>query len=174
MEKTEPFDVREPLILLSPGRNHRSGVDPYEAARFAWTIDGDTASRLRIGVASGGLARRLHSRRLDPGAARRVGLLAGDRDALSGRIVVPDRDASGRTTWLTARSLDDREPRYLNLSLPSPLLGLARYGRREPGPELGSRRDGRRAFLRSLQQAHAREQESWMRSRDHGRRGRAA
>ena len=217
-------------------------------------IDGDTASRLRIGVASGGLARRLHSRRLDPGAARRVGLLAGDRDALSGRIVVPDLDASGRATWLTARSLDDREPRYLNLSLPSPLLGLAgvraagaralvltegpfdwltacawqihaaaslgthvsrealralRSFRRvylaldadDPGrrasaslrselgaravvvplpegahdlSELGSRRDGRRAFLRSLQQAHAREQESWMRSRDRGRRGQAA
>ena len=217
-------------------------------------IDKAAASRLRIGFASGGLAGRLQSRRLDLDAARRVGLLAGGRDTLSGRIVIPDLDASGRATWLTARSLDDREPRYLNLRLPSPLLGLARAraagaralvltegpfdwltvcawqlhgaallgthvsrealqalrsfrriylaldaddpGRRAtarlrselgaravvvPLPEevhdlseLGSRRDGRRAFLRSLQQAHAREQESWMRTRDEGPRGQAA
>ncbi|MCY4640071.1 MAG: CHC2 zinc finger domain-containing protein [Chloroflexi bacterium] len=217
-------------------------------------IDEETASRLRIGLAAGGLARRLRSRPPGPEPARRVGLLAGDRDALSGRIVVPDLDAGGRATWLTARSLDGREPRYLNLRLPSPVLGLAGAraagaralvltegpfdwltlcawqlhgaallgthvsrealqalrsfrrvylaldaddaGRRAstrlrselgaravvvPLPrgapdlsELGSRPDGRRAFLDSLQQAHAREQESWMRQQDEGRRGRAA
>ncbi len=217
-------------------------------------IDGETAARLRIGVAAGGLARRLRSRGPDLEAARRLGLLAGDRDALSGRIVIPELDGGGRATWLTARSLGGREPRYLNLRLPSPVLGLARAraagsrslvltegpfdwltvcawhlhaaallgthvsrealqalrsfrrvylaldaddaGRRAtarlrselgaqaiavplPGgahdlSELGSRPDGRRAFLRSLQQAHAREQESWMRSRDDGRRSRSA
>ncbi len=217
-------------------------------------IDEDTASRLRIGFASGGLARRLRSRRLDPAAARRVGLLQGDRETLSGRIVIPDLGASGRATWLTARHLGDREPRYLNLSLPSPLLGLARVraagarallltegpfdwltacswqlhaaaslgthvsrealsalrsfrrvylaldaddpGRRASArlrselgaravvvrlplgahdlSELGARPDGRRAFLASLQQAHAGEQEPWTRARDRVRRGRAA
>ena len=35
MGNAEPFDVREPLILLSLGRSYGSGVDPYEAARFA-------------------------------------------------------------------------------------------------------------------------------------------
>ena len=217
-------------------------------------IDGDTAARLRIGFAAGGLARRLRSRGPDLEAARRLGLLAGDRDALSGRVVIPELDAGGRATWLTARALGEGEPRYLNLRLPSPVLGLARAraagaralvltegpfdwltvcawqlhgaallgthvsrealqalrsfrrvylaldaddaGRRASArlrselgaravavplargahdlSELGSRPGGRRSFLRSLQQAHAREQESWMKTRDEGHRGQAA
>jgi DNA primase len=89
-------------------------------------LDDATVSRLRVGHADGGLARHLRERRLSLGAAQRLGLLSGERDTLQDRIVVPDLDANGRATWLTARSLDGREPRYLNLRLPSPLLGLAR------------------------------------------------
>ena len=92
-------------------------------------VDDATASGLRLGFASGGLARHLERRGLGPGTARALGLLAGSRDTLSGRIVVPDLDRRGRATWLTARSLGEREPRYLNLRLPSPLLGLEQVRR---------------------------------------------
>ena len=92
-------------------------------------IDDGVASGLRIGFTGGGLARHLERSRLGLDTARGLGLLTGDRDTLSGRIVVPDLDARGRATWLTARSLDGREPRYVNLRLPSPLLGLAQVRR---------------------------------------------
>ena len=211
------------------------------------------ASGLRVGFTGGGLARHLERSRLGLETARRLGLLTGDRDTLAGRIVVPDLDARGLATWLTARSLDGREPRYLNLRLPSPLLGLAQVRRagasavvvtegpfdwltlcawRLPGvallgthvsrealaalrslgrvylaldaddpgrlaadrlasalktkatvvplpdgahdiSELGRRRDGRAAFLRSLHEAREGEKESWLKS-DAGRRARAA
>ncbi len=217
-------------------------------------IDDGVASGLRVGFAGGGLARHLERSRLGLDTARGLGLLSGDRDALAGRIVVPDLDARGLATWLTARSLDGREPRYLNLRLPSPLLGLEQVRRagaaaavvtegpfdwltlcawrlpavallgthvsREalaalrslgrvylaldadhpgrqaadrlisalaeratvvplPGgahdlSELGRRRDGRAAFLRSLHEARDREKESWTGSIDVERRDRAA
>ena len=88
-------------------------------------LDDGTVSRLRVGYADGGLARYLRDRGLSLGAARGLGLLSGERDSLQHRIVVPHLDGKGRATWLTARSLDGREPRYLNLRLPSPLLGFA-------------------------------------------------
>ena len=88
-------------------------------------LDPGTAARLRLGVAGGGLRAALRERGVSPRAARRVGLLHGGRDALRGRVVIPDLDGSGRATWLTGRSLGGGEPRYRNLSLPSPLLGLA-------------------------------------------------
>ena len=217
-------------------------------------IDDGVAAGLRVGFTGGGLARHLERSRLGLETARGLGLLTGDRDTLSGRIVVPDLDARGLATWLTARSLDGREPRYLNLRLPSPLLGLAQVRRagssavvvtegpfdwltlcawRLPGvallgthvsrealaalrslgrvylaldaddpgrlaadrlvsalktraivvplpggahdiSELGRRRDGRAAFLRSLHEAREREKESWLRSVDAERRARAA
>ncbi|MYH40386.1 MAG: toprim domain-containing protein [Chloroflexi bacterium] len=89
-------------------------------------IGEETAARLRVGLASGGLARRLRGRDGWLDAARRLGLLSGERDTLAGRVVIPDLDARGRATWLTARALGEEEPRYLNLRLPSPLLGLER------------------------------------------------
>ena len=92
-------------------------------------VDDATAAGLRLGFASGGLARHLERRGLGPGTARALGLLAGSRDTLSGRIVVPDLDRRGLATWLTARSLGEREPRYLNLRLPSPLLGMEQVRR---------------------------------------------
>ncbi len=92
-------------------------------------VDDATASGLRLGFASGGLARHLERRGLGLRTARALGLLASERDTLSGRVVVPDLDRRGRATWLTARSLGEREPRYLNLRLPSPLLGLEQVRR---------------------------------------------
>jgi DNA primase len=41
-----------------------------------------------------------------------------------GRIVVPDL-RGGRAAWLTGRTLGQGDPRYLNLRLPTPLLGLS-------------------------------------------------
>ena len=65
MENTEPFDVREPLILLSLGRSHQRGVNPYEAARFAWKIDRARAGRYGLVLA--------HSRGIVVGAFRPEG-----------------------------------------------------------------------------------------------------
>ena len=212
------------------------------------------ASGLRVGFAGGGLARHLGTSGLGLDTARELGLLTGERDTLSGRIVVPDLDHRGLATWLTARSLDGREPRYLNLRLPSPLLGLGQVRRagasavvvtegpfdwltlcgwRFPGvallgthvsrealaalrslghvylaldaddpglkaaarlrselgaratvvplpggahdlSELGRRRDGRTAFLRSLHDTRTREEESCPTATEHERSGRAA
>jgi DNA primase len=39
------------------------------------------------------------------------------------RIIVPDL-RGGKATWLTGRALRQSTPRYLNLRLPKPLLGL--------------------------------------------------
>ncbi len=104
----------------------------YERSREARSylaergVDRNVASRLRLGYADGGLARHLRDRGLSLDAAQQVGLLTGDREALEGRTVIPDLDADGRATWLTGRSLTSDGPRYLNLRVPSPLLGLAR------------------------------------------------
>jgi DNA primase len=93
----------------------------YLAARG---IDRSTARRCRLGFGCRGLADYLRGRGLSLDAARRVGLLAREEDTMLGRIVVPDLRA-GRATWLTARTLDPGGPRYLNLRLPKPLLGLS-------------------------------------------------
>ncbi len=88
-------------------------------------ISMETARRLRLGYAAGGLAQKLRQSRLSLEATERLGLIAGERDTFTGRIVVPDLDVQGRATWLTGRALGKRAPRYLNLRAPSPLLGLA-------------------------------------------------
>jgi len=85
----------------------------------------ETARRLRLGYAEGGLADRLRSSRLHLESATRLGLVTDARDTFTGRIVIPDLDARGRATWLTGRALGNRAPRYLNLRAPSPLLGVA-------------------------------------------------
>ena len=93
-------------------------------------IDRRTASDLRLGYAGGGLFRELWRHRLDPDAARSLGLLSGERDTFRERIVIPDLDSEGRARWLTGRALGNETPRYLNLRLPSPLLGLSRVAER--------------------------------------------
>jgi DNA primase len=86
-------------------------------------INDNTARRCRLGFALGGLADQLRRWGLSLAAARRVGLLAEDRDTMPGRIIVPDLSV-GRATWLTGRTLGPDGPRDLNLRLPTPLLGL--------------------------------------------------
>lgn len=67
----------------------------------------------------------LRKRGLDLGTAERVGLLAEGHAPLVGRVIIPDLH-DGRATWFTGRRLDDREPRYLNLRVEKPILGVHR------------------------------------------------
>jgi DNA primase len=53
-----------------------------------------------------------------------VGLLNGTRESMAGRLIIADV-LDGRATWLTGRILGEGTPRYMNLRLPTPLLGLA-------------------------------------------------
>jgi len=92
----------------------------YLAARG---IDLNTARCCRLGLGCHGLADHLRRNGLSLAAACRVGLLSGDEDTMLGRIVVPDL-RGGRAAWLTGRVLGQGMPRYLNLRLPTPLLGL--------------------------------------------------
>jgi len=92
----------------------------YLAARG---IDRSTTRLCRLGFGRHGLADHLRGRGLSPAAARRVGLLAGEDDTMLGRIVIPDL-RRGRAAWLTGRALGSSTARYLNLRLPTPLLGL--------------------------------------------------
>ena len=82
-----------------------------------------TGRRCRLGFGWPGLAEHLRRRGLSLAAARSVGLLSGERDTMLGRIVIPDI-CGGRAAWLTGRSVDGRDPRYLNLRVATPLLGL--------------------------------------------------
>ncbi len=93
-------------------------------------ISSATIRRCRLGYGCRGLANFLRSRRLDLAAARSIGLLRGDRDAMLGRIVIPDLKADN-ATWLTGRSINGRDPRYFNLRLPTPLLGLSQVSGEE-------------------------------------------
>ena len=83
MEDTEPFDVRAPLILLSLGRSHQRGVNPYEAARFAWKIDRARAGRYGLVLA--------HSRGIVVGAFRPERWLPATRENFPGRDTHPGR-----------------------------------------------------------------------------------
>jgi DNA primase len=83
-----------------------------------------TVRRFRLGFGVPGLAACVRDRNLDIETAHQLGLLDDDRECFTGRIIIPDI-VEGRATWLTGRRLSDREPRYLNLRHPKPLLGLA-------------------------------------------------
>jgi DNA primase len=119
---SDELAVMEAASSFYAGQGERSRRARSYLARRG--IDNATVTRLRVGYADGGLARHLRERGLSLAVAQRLGLLNSDRDTLQGRIVIPDLDAHGQTTWLTARSLDRHEPRYLNLRIPSPLFGL--------------------------------------------------
>jgi DNA primase len=87
-------------------------------------IDRETAQRCRIGYGALGLAPYLRGRGFRLDDARTVGLLSRSRETMLGRIVVPELQ-KGHATWMAGRALDKATPRYLNLRLPTPLLGLA-------------------------------------------------
>lgn len=84
-----------------------------------------TVSACRLGFGVRGLAGLLRKRGLDLATAERVGLLAEGREPFVGRVIIPDLN-HGRATWFTGRRLDDREPRYLNLRVEKPILGVYR------------------------------------------------
>jgi len=83
-----------------------------------------TVRRFRLGFGMPGLAAALRDRNLDLETAQQLGLLDEDRECFTGRVIIPEL-VEGRAIWFTGRRLSDREPRYLNLRLPKPLLGLA-------------------------------------------------
>ena len=83
MTNAEPFDAREPLILLSLGQSYRSGVDSYEAARFAWKLDGDRAGRFGLVLA--------HSRGLVVAAFRPERWIPATSENFPGRDTHPGR-----------------------------------------------------------------------------------
>ncbi len=99
----------------------RPEVPEYLASRG---IHEGTVRRFRLGFGIPGLAPELRERNLDIETAHQLGLLDGDRERFAGRIIIPEL-VDGQATWLTGRRLTDREPRYLNLRFPKPLLGLA-------------------------------------------------
>ena len=107
---------------------HRQCQASRQALAYLATrgVDRATAEALRVGFAAGGLARHLRELGLSLEVAGELGLLRSGRDRLAGRLVVADLDRAGRAGWLTARAVGGQEPRYLNLRLPRPLLGLGR------------------------------------------------
>ena len=86
-------------------------------------IERRTARDCRIAFGATGLAQHLRRRGLSLDAADRVGLLHDRRETMLGRILVP-AISDGRATWMTGRALDEAAPRYMNLRLPTPLLGV--------------------------------------------------
>lgn len=93
-------------------------------------IDRRTARERQVGYGSPGLAKHLRIHGLSLEAAHGVGLLNGKWETMLGRIIIADmRD--GRATWLTGRALSDANSRYINLRLPTPLLGACSVGREE-------------------------------------------
>lgn len=82
------------------------------------------AQRNRLGYSDGRqLVPYLKRRRLSLRRAGEMGLLYGeDREAMHGRIVIPDL-CGGHCGWMTGRALSDADPKYLGLALPRPLLG---------------------------------------------------
>jgi DNA primase len=99
-------------------------------------ISPEAARALGIGYWAPGVAARLEALGLVE-AALAVGLLRRRRpreegkerpgyyEPFRGRIIIADISREGKATWLTGRAADDTtEPRYLNVSLPKPILGL--------------------------------------------------
>lgn len=97
-------------------------------------IPEEAALSLGLGYWAPGVAARLEALGLVE-AAISVGLLRRRRqeggsgrpywEPFRGRIIIPDLTRGGEARWLTGRAADDvSEPRYLNISLPKPLLGL--------------------------------------------------
>ena len=82
-EDADPFDVLEPLMLVSVGQSYRSGVEAYEAARFAWIIDRDRVDRYGLVLA--------HCRGVVVGAFRPERWLPASSENFPGRETHPGR-----------------------------------------------------------------------------------
>jgi len=106
---------------------HESLLQAPQALRYleARGVPAWLAQRNRLGYSDGRqLVPYLRRRRLSLRRAEELGLLYGDdREAMRGRIVIPDL-RGGHCGWMTGRALsDDAGPKYLGLALPRPLLG---------------------------------------------------
>lgn len=53
MTTGEPFEVREPLLLISIAQTARAWADPYEAVRYAWKV-GERGRRFELVLAREG------------------------------------------------------------------------------------------------------------------------
>ncbi|MCY4113878.1 MAG: hypothetical protein OXG33_08070 [Chloroflexi bacterium] len=51
MTIAEPFEVREPLLLISIAQTHGEGQDPYHAVQYAWKVDVERARRCNLVLA---------------------------------------------------------------------------------------------------------------------------
>lgn len=89
----------------------------------------ETARLLGMGWGAPGLLSRLTALGLQE-AALQLGLLRRTREGrlwepFRSRVIIADLDREGKARWLTGRAADDTtQPKYLNISLPKPILGL--------------------------------------------------
>lgn len=121
-----PTDAESRVIAAAADFYHEElWCNPTALAYLAHRgIDRRTARDCRIGFGAPGLAQHLRRRGLSLAAAERVGLHHGRRETMLGRIIVPYlRDV--QATWMAGRTLVEATPRYINLRLPTPLLGLS-------------------------------------------------
>ena len=124
--QTEPLTRGETQVIDAAASFYHDALQRSREALAYLTargIDRNTARRCRLGFAGHGLADHLRRCGLSLAAARRVGLFSGGEGTMVGRIVIPDLQ-DGEARWLTGRDLGQGMPRYLNLRLSTPLLGL--------------------------------------------------
>lgn len=104
-EDAEPFDVLEPLMLVSVGQSYRSGMDAYEAARFAWIIDRRRVDRYDLVLA--------HCRGVVVGAFRPQSWLSASSENFPGRETHP-----GRWGFVGTPAEPETAQRYLGRRVP--------------------------------------------------------
>jgi len=122
----EPLTESEATVIEAAAAFYHDALRRSREARAYLKergIDRDIACRCRLGFGRSGLAEHLRRHHLSLAAAQRVGLLAGDFETMLDRIIVPDL-LDSKAIWLTGRAPRQSTPRYLNLRLPKPLLGL--------------------------------------------------
>ena len=78
----EPFEVREPLVMISVARSYGEGVDPYRAVQFAWAV-GEESRACHLVLARVGST--------IVGAYRPYEWLPGTREHFPSREPEPDR-----------------------------------------------------------------------------------
>ena len=87
-----------------------------------------------LGYADGSLPAHLDAAQRQE--AREIGLMSVMAyERLSRRVIIPERDEEGWSTWMIGRLLNQeatkRSPKYLGLSLPKPLLGYGLARKRQ-------------------------------------------
>lgn len=127
-ERPRPLSLDDRLILTAACELYHEALlrTPRALAYLeARGVPRWLARRARLGYSDGSeLGPYLKRRRLSLRRAGELGLLYGDgREAMRGRIVIPDL-RSGYCAWMTGRAFQgDIRAKYLGLALPRPLLG---------------------------------------------------